>query len=117
MVGMGIIRTREYKKIEFEHLPVNIYFGISDDAMALRNTICGIAPVPDDNFVGLSTHDGNGNFWMTFSFDATAGTVAHEAFHTLNKVFEHLGVLYAYDQDELPAYMLSYIVDKIMEEL
>lgn len=109
-----------YKRIDIPHLPIVVKFCISKKPLEMRNSLIkdyDLPEFPDDDFTGLHTYDKNGNFWLTFKKGCSAGTIAHESFHLIGRIFEHLDMHYDVDSDEHFAYMLSYIVDEIVKEI
>lgn len=47
----------------------------------------------------------------------TLGTIAHEAFHASNMIFDQVGALPDIDNDEPQAYLIGYITDLIIQFL
>ena len=52
-------------------------------------------------------------FWIKNSDYPTAGTIAHEAKHLVNKIFQDIGQELDLENDEAECYLLGWIVDEI----
>ena len=65
----------------------------------------------------INPYDGLPYFAAYVDNRSPAGTVAHEAFHCMNQIFEHIGFQIAYNNDEAGAYFLGWLVDKFTEAL
>lgn len=58
----------------------------------------------DDIYIG---------FWIKDNNYPTAGTIAHEAKHLVNKIFQDIGQELDLENDEAECYLLGWIVDEI----
>lgn len=56
-------------------------------------------------------------FVMYVRDDADIGTVAHEATHTCNKIFEYIGQMADEWNDEVQAYLIGHLTKVFMEEI
>lgn len=56
-------------------------------------------------------------FVMFVRDDADLGTVAHEATHTCNKIFEYIGQMADEFNDEVQAYLIGHLTKVFMEEI
>ena len=76
-----------------------------------------------DKFLGLSIEipSKKGDriaCWVFYVLDeANTGTVAHEANHTKNNIFDYLGIDTDFDNDESESYFVDHLVNTFMEKI
>jgi hypothetical protein len=66
-----------------------------------------------DSFCGRYS---SGIFMIVLSYDAKPGDVSHECLHATNYVLNHIGHKISTDNDEVQAYLLGYIFEKVWAE-
>ena len=69
-------------------------------------------PTPDVDADAFCFHTNKGQSYIFLPHDAPEGTVAHEAWHIVHMVLDYVG---AKDENEVVAYHLGYLVNKIYE--
>lgn len=122
------------KKAYYEYLPVferNIIMGSDFDAIRkvaleyFNEQYMDLTSLEDnENCYGLATsidsriHPGRVLFFVMYVAEhADIGTVAHEATHTKNQIFEYIGQLVDTDNDEADAYLVGHLTKTFMEEI
>ena len=55
--------------------------------------------------------------WTKLYPRAGSGVVAHEVFHVVDFLTEHLGITYSNNSDEIYAYMIEYFTNQITKNL
>lgn len=61
--------------------------------------------------------NGKKEYMVMIKPSATPGIIAHEAKHIVNNIFSHIGQDLDVNNDEAECYLLSWIVNRIHEEL
>ena len=73
-------------------------------------------PDVEDNCQGcfLPSHN-----WMWFNSEVeiSPGLIAHECIHAVNCIYEHKGIQITMDNDEVLAYSVEWMVDKIFKKI
>jgi hypothetical protein len=60
------------------------------------------------------SHPGEGLSWILLRHDPKISTIVHETFHVVWRIMEHIGAKF---ENEVMAYHLGYIVEKITDNL
>lgn len=69
-----------------------------------------------DDFDALSFVDKDGGICVWFNGKPKLETIAHESVHLANLVIERAGLFYSSKEDELLAYLVGYIFEKLRSE-
>lgn len=69
-----------------------------------------------DDLDALSFIDKEGYICVWFDGKPKPETIAHESVHLANLVIERIGLFYSSKEDELLAYLVGYIFEKLMSE-
>jgi len=110
---LKIIEKYKEHKTKFD-IPVFLYTVnviLSNDVVEARerlNTILG--RWVNGHFEAMHSNTGGGTSYIILPFDADGRLIAHEAFHCVLAI---LRFLHSDGEEELDAYLLSYIVEKI----
>lgn len=108
--------TEQTDKVEFPMYHYNVYIVQTDnlqESRTLRAEVIGaldshLGPYVD----GLHcTNNIEPDSWVFFTPDSTIGTIAHECFHAVWRMFKWMG---AKPNNEIMAYHLGYLVDRAM---
>jgi len=99
-------------EIPFDIFPYKLTVIVSNDILKSRSKYDTILGRKYSNEFAGAIHDTNhdGNSYVFLKSDATPGTIAHESFHVIWELLDFIG---ANDNNELIAYLMTYIVNNI----
>lgn len=66
-----------------------------------------------DDLEGMSFFDDKGYLCVWFNGEPTFETIVHESVHLANVIIERTGMKYTAKEDELLAYLVSYIFNEL----
>lgn len=106
-----------------KHFPIPIYGGwltvIMTKEEDLTNTVKRHYKNWGDDAVDaeglILDFKGDRTYPMVFHDNATAGVIVHEASHVTNRIFRDIGAKPTWENDEHYAYMIAWVVEKILE--
>jgi hypothetical protein len=98
-------------KVEFTIFDYFVQIVVTDDIVKSRNKR---APMLGSTYTEIGTtkglhsyNDGLSNAYLFLNPDTDAGTIAHECFHAIHRMFKRIG---AEIEEEITAYYLGYLV-------
>ncbi len=116
----GILHKKAYCKVYY----TNLHFVFGSDLPSLAKKYLELGGTNPEAFnsgaAGLCSafvKDGQLHVIMSLPGTASTATMAHEATHMVNFVFQERGIKLDADNDEAQAYYMSFIVDLAVEAL
>lgn len=117
--------TYRQKRLDVPLYPGRLLLIDSDDLDKV-NELRGRMGHPEDTYVYASTSLGNLNGWMTVAVVLNpryehkklgVGTIAHEACHAADFIFENCGATHDFNNPEPYTYLVGWVADEIAKFL